>query len=72
MIKRSKDVTMKWEYKILKIDSTSFWGGLKVDDSLEQEMNKLGEQGWEMTKALPVETHNSTSAVAIFFKRQMA
>lgn len=64
---------MKWEYKILKIDSVGFWGGLKVDDdSLEKQMNELGEQGWEMTKVLPIETNESTTTVAIFFRRQMA
>ncbi len=61
---------MKWEYKVLKMDTVSFWGGLKVDDDLEQQMNKLGEQGWEMARILPVETNESTTAVAIFFKRE--
>ncbi|MHC4167786.1 MAG: DUF4177 domain-containing protein, partial [Planctomycetota bacterium] len=67
-----EDEAVKWEYKVLKIDSVSFWGGLKVeDDSLEKEMNMLGKQGWEMTKVLPIETNESTTAVAVFFKRQM-
>ena len=63
---------MKWEYKVLKIEGNSFWGGLKIDDdNLERQMNELGEQGWDMTRVLPIETNESTTAMAIFFKRQI-
>ena len=45
---------MKWEYNILKIETVGLRGGLKVDNSLEQEMNKLGEQGWEEPALLEI------------------
>ena len=40
---------MKWEYKAIKTDVTGFVVGGKFDqNSFEQHLNGLGEQGWEL------------------------
>ena len=39
---------MKWEYKIIKSDTTGFAGGKFDHNSFEQHLNGLGEQGWEL------------------------
>ena len=40
---------MKWEYKTIKTDTEGFLVGGKFDqDSFEQVLNGLGEQGWEL------------------------
>ena len=37
---------MKWEYKTIKVDTTGFVAGGKFDqNSFEQILNELGEQG---------------------------
>jgi len=42
---------MKWEYKIIKVDTKGFAGGKFDQDSFEQILNGLGQQGWELTSA---------------------
>ena len=40
---------MMWEYKTIKSDTTGFVAGGKFDqNSFEQILNELGEQGWEL------------------------
>jgi hypothetical protein len=63
---------MKWEYRVLKMDTTGFWGRTVDDESLEQRMNDLGQQGWEMTRVVPLEQNETTSAIVVFFKRQVS
>ena len=39
---------MKWEYKLLKFNSTGWTGG-KIDIiQIENELNLLGDDGWEL------------------------
>jgi len=50
----------KWEYKIV-------FGTGNKDISLEKEINRLGNQGWELVSV----TENSDDVYSLFFKRQL-
>ena len=59
---------MKWEYKTIKTDTTGFVVGGKFDqNSFEQLLNGLGEQGWELVSVFDtnVEGGKSRHVVAI-------
>ena len=47
----NEDTLMKWEYKTIKVDTTGFTGGKFDQNSFEQILNGLGQQGWELTSA---------------------
>jgi hypothetical protein len=38
--------TMKWEYKVVHVEP--------IDSSLEDEINKFGEEEWELTAAVAI------------------
>ena len=40
---------MKWEYKTVKVDTKGLLGGKFDQNSFEQILNGLGQQGWELT-----------------------
>jgi hypothetical protein len=63
---------MKWEYRTIKLAATGFLMGGKIDEAkLDQMMNDLGEQGWELASAIDTnEAYGSTRDVVVIFKRQ--
>ncbi|MGH2270871.1 DUF4177 domain-containing protein [Anaerohalosphaeraceae bacterium U12dextr] len=62
---------MIWEYKTIKLAATGFWLGGKIDElRLDQMMNDLGQQGWELVAALDTsEAYGNTKDVVVIFKR---
>jgi len=65
---------MKWEYRTIKLAATGFLMGGKIDEAkLDQMMNDLGAQGWELASAVDTnEAYGSTRDVVVIFKRQKA
>jgi hypothetical protein len=65
---------MKWEYRTIKLAATGFWMGGKIDEAkLDQMMNDLGTQGWELASAFDTnEAYGSTRDVVVIFKRPKA
>lgn len=63
---------MKWEYRTIKLAASGSWIGGKIDEAkLDQMMNDLGAQGWELVSALDTnEAYGSTRDVVVIFKRQ--
>ena len=61
---------MIWEYKTIKLAATGWVGG-KIDElRLDQMMNDLGQQGWELAAALDTnEGYGNTKDVVVIFKR---
>jgi hypothetical protein len=46
---------MKWEYKTIKVDSKKTFGGVKFDENtFDNILNELGQQGWELVSAVSV------------------
>lgn len=65
---------MKWEYRTIKLAGTGYWLGGKIDEAkLDQMMNDLGAQGWELASAFDTnEAYGNTRDVVVIFKRQKA
>ncbi|MCL2323499.1 MAG: DUF4177 domain-containing protein [Oscillospiraceae bacterium] len=60
---------MKYEYKTLITRSESFIGRWS-SNSFENELNKLGNEGWELVNSFPVcKLHGVTEDVVSIFKR---
>ena len=69
----------KWEYTIVHTDRLNTPGGPQLapiwrrkyaDGSTDwDQINKLGEDGWEMVNAFPVESAGTIQYLAFIFKR---
>ena len=62
---------MNWEYKTIKMGATGFFVGGKVDElKLDDMMNELGMQGWELASAFDTnQVQGQTKDVLVIFKR---
>ena len=65
---------MKWEYKTIKLATTGFVGGLmggKLDDTkLNNEMNQLGIQGWELVSSFSTsQSFGESRDIVLIFKK---
>lgn len=61
---------MNWEYKTIKLGTTGFLGGKFDEFELEEKMNQLGRQGWELTTAFDTnKSYGETRDVVVIFKR---
>jgi hypothetical protein len=54
---------MKWEYKTLKYEASGFFSQKIKTEPLDEELNQLGAEGWELVAAL----HPTTGATANIF-----
>jgi len=64
----------KWEYHTVKLATTSSWlsGGHLDEAKLDEYMNKLGEQGWELVAAFDTnKAYGESKDVAAIFKREV-
>lgn len=61
---------MKWEYKTIKLVAKGLMGGKIDPDQLDQTMNELGAQGWELGAAFDTDVAGGgTRDVIVIFKR---
>ncbi len=61
---------MKWEYKTIKLATTGFSGGKLDERRLDERMNELGEQGWELVSAFDTkQSYGASRDVVAVFKR---
>jgi len=59
----------KWEYRVVNVRSE----GYRLDPASAQEMNKLGEEGWELVSITSVNFKTgATDNIALVFKRERA
>jgi hypothetical protein len=56
-----------WEYKI-KRTTKSMWSG-KDKTNVDQLLNNLGREGWELTSVVPDTTTGTLLGYHFFFKR---
>lgn len=67
----------KWEYKTLKIEPDNGWselltGGAVNAEAADAQMNRLGQEGWELVSALDTnEQEGRTRFVLLVFKRPL-
>lgn len=71
---------MKWEYKIESVSVTDKWSSKKQAEEfqkLNQKLNELGAEGWEMISYESIPMMGSITknlkdyAYLVFFKRQV-
>lgn len=61
---------MKWEYRTLKFESNDFTGSKFNQTELDAALNELGQEGWELFKALDTMIYTGTTQAMVFvFKR---
>ena len=48
---------MKWEYHVLKLKTDyGFWSGTEFNaEALQNELNRLGSDGWELVSIFDIE-----------------
>jgi hypothetical protein len=63
---------MKWEYMTVMFMAKGFWLGGKLDgNAFNEELNKLGEQGWELVSVFDTNmAQGQTRDVIAVLKRQ--
>ena len=60
----------RWEYRTVQIDVGSWLGPNVEPDAIDAELNRHGEEGWELVSALDVNAaEGSTTAIVALFKR---
>jgi len=65
---------MSWEYKSLIIETTGIMSRGRLDGaSIDQKLEEMGRDGWELATAVPVGDGNIGTARLLFtFKRLSA
>lgn len=62
---------MQWEYKTIKLATTGLLGGNMDEMQLEEQLNELGNDGWEAVTAIDLNAdRGATRNVMIILKRQ--
>lgn len=64
----------RWEYKTITMEATGFWVGGKIDaPRLNAALNRLGDEGWEVTTAFDTnQAYGSTRDVVVILRREKA
>lgn len=60
---------MRWEYKTIKFKKSSFFSGSLDTDELNQEINALGRDGWELVSICPAIFMGAPQGVIAVLKR---
>jgi len=62
----------RWEYKTVKFELKGFIGGILDTEAFDYELNKLGEQGWELVSCFTSNAGQgySRDAIAVFKRRK--
>jgi hypothetical protein len=54
----------RWQYNVFEVTASTWSFGVK-SEQMQQELNKLGQQGWELVTVRPMSTK-----VLFFMKRR--
>ena len=61
---------MKWEYKTVKFKTSGLMGGKLDDTKLNNEMNQLGIQGWELVSSFSTsQSFGESRDIVLIFKK---
>jgi hypothetical protein len=60
---------MRWEYKTLSFKKRSFFSGAIDAEVLNQQLDALGREGWELVSIYPNGLGTASGVIAVF-KRQ--
>lgn len=59
-------MSTRWQYKVVEVKAGLF-GGHKATRRAQEELDRLGTQGWEL---VAVTQHSSVESIRLFLKRQ--
>ncbi|WP_368562150.1 DUF4177 domain-containing protein [Pseudoxanthomonas sp. UTMC 1351] len=57
-------MSKRWSHKVIEVSYKLFGG--KLNDRVQEELDKMGAQGWELVSA----TSGHDYSVRLFFKRE--
>ena len=61
---------MKWEYKTIKLETKGIFGGKFDETKLDNFMNQLGAQGWELASSFGTnQSFGESRDIVVIFKR---
>lgn len=62
----------QWEYFTLKMELSGFLGGKLDTEEFDRNLNKLGEEGWELVSCFCTNASNgySRDAIAVLKRRR--
>ena len=61
----------KFEYKVVTYDPKGFFGGNVEENQIEDQLNMLGNDGWEMVSCTSSnQSYGSTKSLVCIFKRK--
>ncbi len=61
----------KFEYKVVTYDPSGFFGGNVQVNQIENQLNMLGNDGWEMISCTSSnQSYGSTKSLVCIFKRK--
>lgn len=64
------DSNIKVEYKILRSDKEGWLGPVVDFDKFENELNRLGQEGWDAFASIDINRHEgSTKEIVLFLKK---
>ena len=62
---------MRFEYKTIKLATSGFLGGKFDASDLDAELNRLGDQGWELVSSFDTNSvHGQTRDIVAILKRR--
>ncbi len=60
----------KFEYKVVTYDTKGFWGGNVEVHQIENQLNLLGSEGWEMVSCTSTnQSYGASKSIVCIFKR---
>jgi hypothetical protein len=70
--KSEEEVNMeKFEYKVVTYDTKGFWGGKVEISQIEDQLNLIGNDGWEMVSCTSTnQSYGSSRSIVCIFKRK--
>ena len=61
----------KFEYKVFAFDTKGFWGGRVEIDQIENQLNQLGNEGWEMVSCTSTnQSYGASKSILCILKRK--
>lgn len=61
---------MRWEYKTISFKKRNFFSGAIDAEALNQQLDGLGREGWELVSVCPGTFFGTPSGVIAVLKRQ--
>jgi hypothetical protein len=59
----------KWEYYLYEVKVSGWTGKINIPE-IDEELNRLGSEGWELVHSISPTAAGTASALTIILKRQ--